>query len=95
MRARVQIPPSPLSVSMRISLRVIPNSKSEGLQKVGARSYRVKVREKALEGRANAAVVEALSLYFKVKRSDILIIKGLASRDKVVEIAGLEDGSKL
>ncbi|MDE1868800.1 MAG: DUF167 domain-containing protein [Candidatus Micrarchaeota archaeon] len=76
---------------MRISLRVIPNSKSEGLQKLGARSYRIKVREKAFEGRANAAVVELLSHHFKVKRSEVSIIKGLAARDKIIEIKGLED----
>ncbi len=69
---------------MIIKVRVVPNSKSESVQKTGEESYKVKVREKALEGRANEAVVEALAAYFKTKKSNVSIVKGAASRDKVV-----------
>ena len=37
-------------------------------------------------GRANEAVIKLLSEYFNVAKSRIVISKGLASRDKVVNI---------
>jgi hypothetical protein len=72
---------------MIIKVRVIPNSKTESVLCVDEANYRLKVREKAIEGRANEAVVEALASYFKVRKSDITIVGGLRSRDKTIEIA--------
>ncbi len=72
---------------MIITLKVIPNSKTEKLEKLTATSYKLKVREKAIEGRANVAVITALSSHFNVKKADVTIIKGAASRDKVVKIS--------
>ncbi len=71
---------------MIIKARVIPNSRKESVERIGEGRYRVKVREKPLEGRANAAVIKALAQYFKTGESDISIIRGAASRDKTVGI---------
>ena len=76
-----------LSATMLIKVKVIPNSKFEALQKINPTSYKLKVKEKAIEGRANIAVISALSSYFNVKRAGIRIIKGAASKDKIIEIA--------
>lgn len=38
-------------------------------------------------GRANNAVIELLSKYFDVAKSQIKIVRGVATRDKVIEIA--------
>ena len=78
-----------LSVTVLIKVKVIPNSKFEVLQKINPTSYKLKVKEKAIEGRANIAVINALSSYFNVKKADIRIIKGTASKDKIIEIASL------
>ena len=75
-----------LSAAMLIKVKVIPNSKFEALQKINPTSYKLKVKEKAIEGRANMAVISALSSYFNVKRANIRIIKGAASKDKIIEI---------
>ncbi len=71
---------------MIIRVRVLPNSRSEAVLKTGEGRYKVKVREKALDGKANAAVVDALAGYFGVRRSGVRVVKGVASRDKVVEV---------
>lgn len=72
---------------MMIKVRVVPNSKTESVQQTGETSYRLKIREKAIEGRANIAVVAALAEHFKVGRADVSIMHGAKSRDKVVEVA--------
>jgi len=38
-------------------------------------------------GRANDAVIKALAEHFGVAKSQIKIVRGLAARDKVIEIA--------
>ena len=70
---------------MIIKVRVVPNSKEEGIEEREG-IYRIKVKEKAIRGRANAAMMALLAEKFGVKRSMISIIKGQKSREKVVEI---------
>jgi hypothetical protein len=71
---------------VKISVRVKPNSKKAIVELAGDNKYTVRVKEKALEGRANEAVVKCLSDYFDLPKSRIVIKMGLKSRDKVVEI---------
>ena len=75
-----------LSTATLIKVKVIPNSKFEVLQKINPTGYKLKVKEKAIGGRANMAVISALSSYFNVKRANIRIIKGATSKDKIIEI---------
>lgn len=49
-------------------------------------SWRVAVSAPAADGKANAAVIEALAKKFDVPKSSVRIVRGLASRLKEVEI---------
>jgi uncharacterized protein (TIGR00251 family) len=71
---------------MMINVKVTANSKVETVKQVGPSDYVIKVREKAVEGRANAAVIALLSSHFNVKKSCVSIIKGTKSRAKTIEI---------
>lgn len=44
----------------------------------------VKVRQAAVEGKANAALVQLLARRLQVARSSVVIVRGFASRVKVV-----------
>ncbi|MDE1851315.1 MAG: DUF167 domain-containing protein [Candidatus Micrarchaeota archaeon] len=72
---------------MLIRARVIPNSRIGNIQRMGDGSYRIKVLEKAIGGKANKAAIAMLSLHLKVRKSSIAIVKGVSSRDKVFEIS--------
>jgi len=48
--------------------------------------YKVYVSVPPIEGRANQRVIELLSDFFKVKKSQISIISGLKSKEKTIEI---------
>ena len=56
--------------------------------KVVAESDRLKVylTAPAIEGRANEALVRTLADYFQVRKSEVRIIRGEKSREKIVEI---------
>ncbi|MDE1823176.1 MAG: DUF167 domain-containing protein [Candidatus Micrarchaeota archaeon] len=71
---------------MMIKVKVTTNSKVELVRRVGPSEYALKVKEKAVAGRANAAVIALLSSYFNVKKSQIMMIRGHAGREKLIEI---------
>ncbi|HEY2204051.1 MAG TPA: DUF167 domain-containing protein [Pseudonocardia sp.] len=48
----------------------------------------VAVRARAVEGAANAAVLEAVAAAFGLRRSAVEIVTGQRGRDKVVELDG-------
>jgi len=71
---------------MRISVRVKPNSKQNLVEAIGEKSYLVRVKEKALEGKANEAVIGMLSEYFDVPKIRVRVVTGMRARNKIIEI---------
>ena len=71
---------------MKIQVKVKPNSKTEGLSHEGD-SFIVKVKEPPKEGRANQAVIKLLAQHFGVPQSQVRILSGFRSKNKVIEIA--------
>ena len=68
-----------------INIKVIPNArKNEVIEEVD--SIKVKVNSPAIEGRANKAVIKVLADHFKVKKSQISIVKGEKNRNKRIQI---------
>jgi uncharacterized protein (TIGR00251 family) len=70
---------------MKIQVKVKPNSKNEELSREGD-SIIVKVKEPPKEGKANQAVIKLLAEHFGVPQSQIRILSGFKSRNKVIEI---------
>ena len=71
---------------MQLSVRVTPRAKRPLVEQSADGSWRVKVTEPADGGRANAAVVAALARQFGVPHRAIRIVRGLTSRQKIIEI---------
>jgi uncharacterized protein (TIGR00251 family) len=71
---------------MLIHVKVIPNSKKYQVEKISDDYFKVRVNAKAENGRANKRLVEIISEYFKVSKSSVVILKGLKSRNKIIEI---------
>lgn len=76
-----------------ISLKVTPNTKKPVFP-AGYDEWRkaIEIRVKALpeKGEANAEVVELVAQFFSVAESAVSIVVGAKSREKSVEIVGLE-----
>jgi uncharacterized protein YggU (UPF0235/DUF167 family) len=71
---------------MLIKIKVFPNSKEEEVIRKSEDSFEVKVRAKPIRGLANRAVIDALSLYFKIPPSRIRLVRGFRERNKIFEI---------
>lgn len=70
---------------MIISVRVSPKA-SRNLVVEESGKFKVYLSRPAQEGEANAQLIELLAGHLKLKIYQIKIIKGLRSRDKLVEI---------
>ncbi len=71
---------------MRIQIKVVLRAKRPGVEQMPDGSWRVAVAAPAEDGKANAAVIEALAKRFDVPKNAVKIVRGLASRRKEVEI---------
>ncbi len=70
---------------MVINVKVIPGAR-KNLYKDDSTGIKIYLTVPPLDGRANEALVKFLSIHFDVKVSSIEIIKGLKSRNKVINI---------
>ena len=72
---------------MRISVRVKPGVKgATRLEKQEDGSYVAFLHARAHDGEANKALLELISDEFKVPKTQITIVAGGKSRDKVIEL---------
>lgn len=71
---------------MKIFVKVKPAAKENIIEKTDDENFIVSVKEPPVKGRANAAVVESLANYFDVSKSDVKILTGHFSRNKIIEI---------
>lgn len=71
---------------MRYIIKVIPRAKKIKVEEEGEGRLRVHLTAPPVEGKANTALIECLAEYFGVKKRQIKVVKGLKSREKLVEI---------
>lgn len=69
---------------MKIFVKAKPNSNENKVEKVDDTNFIVSVKDPPVQGRANRAIVKALSEYFHTPH--VRIVSGHISRQKVVEI---------
>lgn len=71
---------------MKINVQAHPVASEERIDQIDETTFAVWVREPPRQGRANAAIIQALAAHFKVAPSRVRILTGHTSRYKVVEI---------
>ena len=75
-----------------ISVRVQPRASKKGIDRVEGDVLRVRLTAPPAGGAANAQLIEVLAQEFRIRKSAISIVKGHASRNKVVEVEGPPEG---
>lgn len=71
---------------MKISIKVIPNSKEQKIKKEPDGSLKVYLKSPAKEGKANEELVKVLAKYFNITKSDVSIKVGQTSKNKIAVI---------
>lgn len=70
----------------KINLRVIPRARQNKIDVDENGTYRVHITAAPVDGAANVAVIKMMAEYFGVPKSQIKIVRGETSRDKIIEI---------
>ena len=86
----MKIPFTKSKKGITIKVRVEPRSSRRGITGLIADSLKVKVHAPPVDGSANEELREILSEEFRIRKSAITVIKGISSKDKLVEIAGID-----
>jgi hypothetical protein len=74
-----------------IRVRLQPRARSEEVAGERGGAIVVRVTEPPVEGRANEALRKLIAKRVGVAKSRVQIVRGAASRDKVVRVQGIED----
>lgn len=71
---------------MKILVKVKTLAKLEKVEKKDDGSLLVHVNSAPIDGKANAAVLKLLSKYLKIPKSRLSIVRGLKSKNKIIEV---------
>lgn len=71
---------------MKINVLVHPKSKRPRIEYDMLGTIHVFVKEIPLKGSANLGVKAALSKFYSVKKSNVRIVSGLRSKNKIIEV---------
>lgn len=70
----------------KIFVRVAPNAKNIKIEKISEDHFKIWTNKKPTDNEANNSIIEILSEYFDVPKTNLMIKSGQKSRDKVVLI---------
>ena len=71
---------------MKLNVVVKPNARKDAVETRQDGSLVVYVSTPPIEGRANERLVEVLAQHFRRPRRDIVIVSGVRSKRKIVEV---------
>jgi uncharacterized protein len=75
--------------AVRFSVRLQPRASSTEVAGVREGSLKIRVTAPPVDGMANEALIDFLSRSLGTAKRNVLIVSGLSSRTKVVEIRGV------
>jgi uncharacterized protein (TIGR00251 family) len=80
--------------TITVSVRVHPGASREEVALLPDGSLDVRLRARAVEGQANAGLIDLLAQRLDLRRRDVEIVSGVRSRQKVVRL-GVASGGEL
>lgn len=86
----MKIPYKRTKNGIMIRVKVQPRSSKKGIGGVTGDVLKVYLTSPPVDGAANEQLIEVLSEELGVKKSAVHIVRGLSSREKAVEVRGVE-----
>lgn len=71
---------------MKIFVKAIPGSYKESVERIDQNHFKITVKQPPIKGLANNAIISALSRFLKVPKSNIFLVSGFSSSQKVFEV---------
>jgi uncharacterized protein len=79
-----------MAETTRLRLRISPGAERTEIVGRHGEAWKLRVSGPPTEGRANGAVIRLLAETLGVRESALTLVAGHSSRDKVVELTGLD-----
>lgn len=76
---------------MTLSVRVTPGAKKTAIEQTADGTWKIRLRARAVEGAANAALIEQLAEWLDIPKSHIRLVRGQSARQKVLAIDSLDE----
>ena len=83
----------PSGVKALVRLRIVPNARRNEVVGPYGEAIKVKVAAPALEGKANAELLEFLAEKAGVPNRSVTLVSGEKSRDKAVQFEGMAEAA--
>jgi uncharacterized protein len=77
------------NIQTKVPVKVIPNASRNEILGLQNGVWRIKIAAPPDKGKANKELIDYLSDMLAVKKIDLTVLRGHASRDKVVAVEGL------
>jgi len=71
---------------MKYFIKVKTGARKEYVKKITETSYEIAVKERPYEGRATEAVIKAFAEYLDIPQSNITLVTGSRSAQKILEV---------
>lgn len=81
-----------MTPSVRLRLRVVPGAKRDAFVGRFGDGWKVRVAAPPERGAANRAVVALLARTLRVPERAVTLVSGETTRDKIVELSGIDAG---
>jgi len=75
-----------------LKIRVVPNARRSAIAGEYGEAVKIKVAAPAVEGKANAALLEFVAECLGVSPRTLTLVAGEKSRDKLIAVEGMEAG---
>ena len=70
---------------MKLQVKVSPGKKEEKIEIIDG-VFEISLKERAEKGKANIALIKLLAKHFNTSSANVKILRGLTSKNKVIEI---------
>lgn len=71
---------------MRIFVKAKPGAVKDKVEKINSETFRVATTEPPMQGKANRAIAQILAEYFETAPSNVILVSGFTSRNKIFDI---------
>ena len=85
----------PKTATSRLHVKVQPNASRSEIAGWTGEVVRLRTTAPPARGKANQAIVEMLARALDIPRTDVRVARGHASRDKVLEVVGMDQAELL
>ena len=86
----MQIPYKKTNNGIIIKVKIEPKSSKKGFAGFIGDTVKIKLNSPPVEGAANKELIEFLSKELNIRKSSIIILTGKTSKNKVLEIRGID-----